>query len=285
MASNKIALKFRSITYPNNETSAAAASGQQAPRARLQRMDSFDLVDASSATPAGSSCLKGRREVSAEGRLKVQQFQTAHSAGSSGGSTGGGLPPGQKLLRFSDECWCTTGEHRLLVRSTGALTSPKGRPGSAVRLGSSSSGNVERLVDWQRKSPDHPHHSVSPSHRSADRRSHSRERRCENCERNYQFSTGLSLPPAASSKQSSEESSATTPTSPPATSETRSRRSQFRRAWSLFSLTCDKEVEKERREKSPQQQSILRPPTRHTYRRGLSGLPIECSSRYLGLAY
>lgn len=58
------------------------------------------------------------------------------------------------------------------------------------------------------------------------------------------------------------------------------RRSQFRRAWSLFSIGCD-EVEKEK----PPPQRILRPPTRHVYRRGISGLPIECTSRHLGVAF
>lgn len=275
MATNKIAMKFRSITYPNHESTQSKKQ-----RGKLQRMESFDFSQ-NEPTPCLKTPGNSRREVSAEGRLRVQQFQHTHSASST-------LAPGQKLLRFSDECWCSTaGEHssRPQARSMGCLTSPKAKPGSAVRLGMCS--NVERLVDWQRKSPDR--HSVSPNH-SLDanhRHSRSKERRSDrdasNSERRSHFSTSVSLPPT--SKQGSEETStATTPTTPPVTSETRSRRSQFRRAWSLFSLTCDKEVERDRREKSPQQR-ILRPPTRHFYRRGLSGLPIECSSRYLGLAY
>lgn len=272
MATNKIAMKFRSITYPNHESTQSKKQ-----RGKLQRMESFDFSQ-NEPTPCLKTPGNTRREVSAEGRLRVQQFQHTHSASST-------LAPGQKLLRFSDECWCNTaGEHssRPQARSVGCLTSPKAKPGSAVRLGMCS--NVERLVDWQRKSPDR--HSVSPNHSldASHRHSRSKERRSDrdasNSERRSHFSTSVSLPPT--SKQGSEDTStATTPTTPPVT---RSRRSQFRRAWSLFSLTCDKEVERDRREKSPQQR-ILRPPTRHFYRRGLSGLPIECSSRYLGLAY
>ncbi|KAG7160895.1 uncharacterized protein LOC121875756 [Homarus americanus] len=62
--------------------------------------------------------------------------------------------------------------------------------------------------------------------------------------------------------------------------DAQNRRSQFRRAWSLFSIGCD-EVEKE---KLPPQR-ILRQPTRYVYRRGISGLPIECTNRHLGIAF
>lgn len=273
MATNKIAMKFRSITYPTTEN-----SGHKKERRRLQRMESFDFSE-SPVVPAKSS--SGRREVSAEGRLRTHQFQHTHSASNT-------LAPGQKMLRFSDECWYSpAGEQagRPHATSVGCLTSPKSKPGAAVRL--SVNSNVERLVDWQRQSPER--HSISPSNSQdhSHRHSRSKERRSErestSNERRSHYSTSVSLPP--SSKSSEQTPTVNTPTSPPtATPEARSRRSQFRRAWSLFSLTCDKEVERERREKSPQQR-ILRPPTRHFYRRGLSGLPIECSTRYLGLAY
>lgn len=57
------------------------------------------------------------------------------------------------------------------------------------------------------------------------------------------------------------------------------RRSQFRRAWSLFSIGCH-----DSHKKAPPQ-SILRQPTRHMYRRGISGLPIECTSRDMGMVF
>lgn len=63
-------------------------------------------------------------------------------------------------------------------------------------------------------------------------------------------------------------------------SDNPSRRSHFRRALSMFLIGCDDET----KEKQPQR-SILRQPTRHTYRRGISGLPIECTNRHVGVAY
>ena len=59
------------------------------------------------------------------------------------------------------------------------------------------------------------------------------------------------------------------------TVQTKSRRSQFRRAISLFTLNCDKETERINKEKIVPNK-ILRPPTKYVYKRGLSGLPIEC---------
>ncbi|MPC70190.1 uncharacterized protein LOC123518611 [Portunus trituberculatus] len=276
MATNKLSIKFRSITYPNSES-----SSQKKQRGRLQRMPSFDFtVNESAASSAAAKASSTRREVSAEGRIRTKQFQHTHSSASS-------LAPGQKMLRFSDECWYSPpGEHsgRPHASSVSCLTSPKSKPGSAIRLNVNS--NVERLVDWSRQSPEK--HSVSPnsSQDLGHRHSRSKERRTDRDstnERRSHYGTSISLPPPA--KCSVQSSTETPPTTPAVTTpEARGRRSQFRRAWSLFSLACDKEVERERREKSPQQK-ILRPPTRHFYRRGLSGLPIECSTRYLGLAY
>ncbi|KAK7079793.1 hypothetical protein SK128_010735 [Halocaridina rubra] len=282
MATNKIAMKFRSITYPNHESPPSKNK-----RGKLQRMKSFDYSQSETATTTSKPTTSTRREVSVEGRIKAKQFQHTHSAS----NTTNTLAPGQKLLRFSDECWCSPSpdhEGRPQAKSVGCLVSPKSKPGTVVRL--SAGGTVERLVDWQRESPDRL--SVSPSHRyeSYSRYSGSKERRSEReasaGERRSHFSASASLPQHSKSSSSTDSATptATTPTTPPVSSEGRSRRSQFRRAWSLFSLTCDKEIERDRREKSPQQR-ILRPPTRHIYRRGLSGLPIECSSRYLGLAY
>lgn len=275
MATNKISIKFRSITYPNNENSA-----QKKQRGRLQRMPSFDFTVTDSPTTSAAKASSTRREVSAEGRLRTKQFQHTHIPAAT-------LAPGQKMLRFSDECWYSSPREQPTGRphtsSVSCLTSPKSKPGSAVRMGGSS--NVERLVDWSRQSPEK--HSVSPSSSQdlGHRHSRSKERRTERDpanERRSHYSTSISLPPPP--KVTEQSSTETTPSTSAVTPEARGRRSQFRRAWSLFSLACDKEVERERREKSPQQK-ILRPPTRHFYRRGLSGLPIECSTRYLGLAY
>ncbi|XP_050701013.1 WAS/WASL-interacting protein family member 1-like [Eriocheir sinensis] len=63
------------------------------------------------------------------------------------------------------------------------------------------------------------------------------------------------------------------------TDDPQGRRSQFRRAWSLFSIGCH-----ENHKKAPPQ-SILRQPTRHIYRRGISGLPVECTNRDMGLVF
>ncbi|KAK4303400.1 hypothetical protein Pmani_024575 [Petrolisthes manimaculis] len=223
-----------------------------------------------------------RREVSAEGRVRTKHFQHTHSCSAT-------LAPGQKLLRFSDECWYSSDRdqhHSPSPHHTSAtcLASPKSKPGSAHRVGSGSS--VERLVDWSRQSPERHPLTHSSSQDLGQRHSRSKERRTDRDvtnERRSHYCASVSLPPPTKSTEQSPGGS--TPTSTQvAAPENRQRRSQFRRAWSLFSLACDKEVERERREKSPQQR-ILRPPTRHFYRRGLSGLPIECSTRYLGLAY
>ncbi|KAK7056552.1 hypothetical protein SK128_019889, partial [Halocaridina rubra] len=58
------------------------------------------------------------------------------------------------------------------------------------------------------------------------------------------------------------------------------RRSQFKRAWTFFSMGCD-EVQKGK----PTPQRILRQPTRYVYRRGISGLPVECTNRNMGVAF
>ncbi|XP_068241355.1 uncharacterized protein [Palaemon carinicauda] len=82
-------------------------------------------------------------------------------------------------------------------------------------------------------------------------------------------------------------SSPSTPSPPPMaapkkriTDDLQNRRSQFRKAWSFFSIGCDATP----KEKSPPKR-ILRQPTRHVYRRGISGLPIECTNRVMGVAF
>ncbi|KAK8388969.1 hypothetical protein O3P69_020733 [Scylla paramamosain] len=194
-------------------------------RFRLRRMNSFDC----SYEDIEVREERSPRELSVEGRLRARHF---HSSSSSSAS----LLPGQKCLRFSDECWSSASQSPS-PRHTGAKTRRSGRSLSLA-------------------------------------------------ERRQQLCSSTSLPQSTDTDctpSTTSPSSTSTSTSTNVSLERRRRRSQFRRAWSLFSLTCDKEVERERREKS--QQKILRPPTRHYYRRGASGLPIECSSTYLGLAY
>lgn len=88
-----------------------------------------------------------------------------------------------------------------------------------------------------------------------------------------QVSSPLPLgPPATTTSHSAPQSKSATQAEDP-------RRSQFRRAWSLFSMGCDES------QKKAQPQSILRQPTRHMYRRGISGLPVECNSRDVGVAF
>ncbi|KAG7160897.1 uncharacterized protein LOC121875776 [Homarus americanus] len=265
MATGKKGLNTRSTTYPTHDTT------KNKLRFSLRRMNSFDCS-------YDDPCLleedKSAREVSAEGRARTCYFQYAHTSTASSA-------PGHKLLRFSDECWCgPTPEQRYIspLKSKQRLNSKY-----------STVGNVEKLVDWQRQSPDR--HSVSPSNSqdAGQRHSRSTERRTGKTgsilERRKQFCSSVSLPPLSKSPPepvSTVNNSNTPAPSTTVSTEGRRRRSQFRRAWSLFSLSCDKDVQ--RREKSPPQR-ILRPPTRRTYRRGVSGLPIQCSTNTLGLAY
>ncbi|XP_045609571.1 uncharacterized protein [Procambarus clarkii] len=264
MATIKKALSCRSTTYPLKDSTKIKA------RFSLRRMKSFDCSFEESALREE----RRMRDVSAEGRLRAEYFQYTNSPTSA-------FAPAQKILRFSDECWCgpavepdcvspTKSKHRILSRTN-------------------ASGNAEKLVDWQRHFPERRSLSPSSSQESCHRHSRASEKSCcrnaSIMERRRQFCSSVSLPP--STKLPSEPGSSTTSVNSttahaPVSTEGRRRRSQFRKAWSLFSLTCGKETP--RREKSPQQR-ILRPPTRHEYRRGLSGLPIQCSTNKLGLAY
>ncbi|XP_045585674.1 uncharacterized protein [Procambarus clarkii] len=84
----------------------------------------------------------------------------------------------------------------------------------------------------------------------------------------------------SSSLSSAARSSASLARSNTSSDDADNRRWQFRRAWSFFSAGCD-----ERRKGKPPPQKILRQPTRHVYRRGISGLPVECTNRSLGVAF
>ncbi|CAL4111709.1 unnamed protein product [Meganyctiphanes norvegica] len=300
MAANKITMKFRSITFPNHEV-----VDEKKKRGKLSRTASFDLdprdptVSGSSpgrtmagVSGCGISITQRSRNISAEGRLRVQQFQHTRSVSST-------LVPGaglQKTIRFSDECQCSPSVSlspgaRCQPRCEYCLSSQKSKSTNYLRHAGNTS--TERLMDWNRRSNDRM--NLSPSDDNLERRSRSIERRCDRLDhRRNHHCASVSLPPPnqlpsiSVSDPSSpitglpSASAAITGSSPPMSSEGRSRKSQFRRAWSLFTVSCDKEAEK--REKSSQQR-ILRLPTRHVYRRGMSGLPIDCTPNYLGLAY
>ncbi|XP_045135442.1 putative protein TPRXL [Portunus trituberculatus] len=256
------------------------------------------------------------RELSVEGRLRARHFHSYSSSSSSAS-----LLPGQKFLRFSDECWCgpmiehcavilskSRQRQRFGLRSSSSSSSSSSNSSSSSDSSSSSNTNcsitsctstnccysgatsTERLIDWQRQPSEKVKHrsstSQSPSPRHTGAKTRRSGRSLSLAERRRQLCSSASLPQSTDTDctPSTTTSPTSTTTSTNVCLERRRRRSQFRRAWSLFSLTCDKDMERERREKSPQQK-ILRPPTRHYYRRGASGLPIECSSTYLGLAY
>ncbi|XP_071540080.1 uncharacterized protein [Panulirus ornatus] len=153
--------------------------------------------------------------------------------------------------------------------------------------------DVERLKNWRRNSLTF----IATNHRSSDAASrvHSgninRQRSVSSGQVLRGLSTRLSDNIRPKSQTSAYLSSSLSSGTPSSTSlgksndsaayeDLHNRRSQFRRAWSLFSIGCD-EIEKEK----PPPQRILRPPTRHVYRRGISGLPIECTSRHLGIAF
>ncbi|XP_053636952.1 uncharacterized protein [Cherax quadricarinatus] len=262
MTSSKNGLNYRSTTYLFNDNFKNKA------RFSLRRMNSFDC----SYEDTSMRVERIKREASAEGRLRGDHFQYTHS------STGC-LAPGQKMLRFSDECWCGPAvEH-----SCDSPTKLKQRTVSKLNSGAS----VERRTNSQRSLTERRSLSPANSKDVTHRHNRSSDRHyCKTCsimERRRQFCSSVSLP--STSKPPYEAVTPVSSTPAPSTAvstEGRRRRSQFRRAWSLFTISCDKDVQ--RREKSPQP-SILRAPTRHIYRRGLSGLPIQCSSNTLGLAY
>ena len=304
MSSNKLSLQYRSVTYPHAENvtriccyghlrcTLHSSSPSNNKTNKLTRMQSFDedRVDdevAALSLQAEQSSSHNRnammrRNISEEGRLRTHQFQQTHS------SSSGLTVPVQKILRFSDdslsqsrraETHAQTQGFRNHVRSISCVPLSKFRSPSPRN----SSFNSERLADWQRTSYERLNISPNRSHErmessppccsSRGNRLHT-ERRCERClsaEPKLGMSDRLSPTEAASPSNRSGGSSTT------GNGDARSRRSQFRRAISLFSLSCDKETERDRRDKTPQR--ILRPPTRYVYRRGVSGLPIECTQR------
>ena len=236
---------------------------------------------------------RSRRNLSAEGWMKVQTFQQTHSASSTSSLS-------QKSLRFSADGLRRTPTVHLSASQTHSrsasclpLSRYRGhsyttsrdesspyhltRPSSGEIQTHSSRSSFDRSSQSPKKSFDkgesspHEQQTNCPKHKNVDRK-------CEKCSLNNSESQG--------SSSGTKPSSPTEPSSSvqQSQSDSRSRRSQFRRAISLFSLSCDKETERTK-EKSGSQQKILRPPTRHVYKKGLSGLPIEYNSRTMTTAY
>lgn len=161
--------------------------------------------------------------------------------------------------------------------------------------------DVERLKNWRRNSltltPSMTAYSLSSRPCSSTTSTSTNNTAPNNAtkeKRPRPLSQGHELPPLHPGRMAAKQhvpsralNSPSTITSPP-TSQTKSiehtndpqdRRSQFRRAWSLFSMGCH-----ESHKKAPPQ-SILRQPTRYLYRRGISGLPVECTSRDMGVVF
>ncbi|XP_066968994.1 uncharacterized protein [Macrobrachium rosenbergii] len=150
----------------------------------------------------------------------------------------------------------------------------------APRIESRQTANAERLKNWRRSS------LTIASNRSQSLGIVSREQHREVPPRTLSLHQPIEGRRSCPSPLSSF-SSPSTPSPPPMalskkriTDDLQSRRSQFRKAWSFFSIGCD-DIPKEK----PPPKRILRQPTRHVYRRGISGLPIECTNRVMGLAF
>lgn len=260
MATNKTFL--RSVTFPKYEYTEEKLSS------KLQRMRSADLstevssrrrhVSEDGLLNRTQDSQNGRksnrtRGVSAQGHVKLQHFQHAHSTS------------------------CTPSPRTKSCRSTdGRLCGSVGR--STHEVDSRSVGNLQssrfRGEDWRARDGRHCSHDRSLRHR----RSRSVQRRSERSRHRSQLCASVSLPPLSKEFPEYTQSPATPPAQP-TSPDARGRLSQLRRALSLFSMSCDKEVGK-----SPQRR-ILRPPTKHLYRKGVSGLPIKCSPNRIGLVY
>lgn len=263
MAANKTI--FRSVTFPKYEYTEKKMSGP------LQRMRSADLsteVNSRrqlsedgllSSTQGSQKSMKSNRSrgVSAQGHVKMQHFQHAHSTSCT-------PSPRTRSCRSTDGRLCGSvgrSTHEVDSRSVGNLQSSKFR-------------GEELPLDWRARDRRHCSHDRSLRHR----RSRSVQRRSERSRHRSQLCASVSLPPLSKGFPEYTQSP-TTPPVQPASPDTRGRLSHLRRALSLFSMSCDKEVGK-----SPQRR-ILRPPTKHLYRKGVSGLPIKCSPNRIGLVY
>lgn len=242
---------------------------------------------------------KAKRNLSEEGWLRVQTFQQTHSASSALGTC-------QKSLRFSADNSvrkCSPSTNDEITTSKNHSRSASCLPFSRFKGFSTSRENApHRSFDRLSLSPKKSFDNVECSP-SVDQLTCSRhripEKICDKCNSFRsrgssaesrelpQLNTQSPTEPTTSVGQSSTTgTSGTSGTSstPTTSADTRSRRSQFRRAISLFSLSCDKETERNIKDKGAPQK-ILRPPTRHFYRKGHSGLPIECGTRTMTIAY
>lgn len=183
--------------------------------------------------------------------------------------------PGEYLI-YNENC-AVHGHRRA---SSGHYILPKSASCPApARPFTRQSMDVERLKNWRRNSLTltAPRSQGDASRqRAASSERHTSKPSSRFRYDHYDLSSSSSESSTPSLLTPSSSSSAVKSASP---DDPHNRRSQFRRAWSLF-IGCD-ESPKEK----PPPQRILRQPTRHVYRRGISGLPIECTNRYLGVAF
>lgn len=236
----------------------------------MQRLRSADLSYASERNFAGGDTLdpkpsqksqistRGRSEraLSVEGQLKRNGFRHNHSMSCT-------PSPRMRENRSSDGRLCGDVEPHLRrgeARSAGDLHSNRAR------------GGEERLLDWNARTPNQDNPTFERRSRSLYRNS---EKTLHN-RRQKQLCACNSVPPM---RQCSDDIYKEDSPLSAVSLNTRSRSSQIRRVLSLLSVVCDKEVEK-----TPKKR-ILRPPTKHQYRRGISGLPVRCSPNHLGLVY
>lgn len=266
MASNKLSWKLRRVTYPKYESkkekkgtplqrirSADMSYEEQIMHVREKNLDREDISDQESSHYIQDARRNTERDLSLEGRPKRNMFRHSHS-------TSCAPSPRARASSSSGSSTCEGVERHFRqdkTRSAGDLH--LNRP----------CGGEERLLDWSTRTADQDH--------KFERRSRSLYRNSEKTlqeRRQKQLCACKSVPPT---RQCSEDIYEGHLPISSASLDTRSRSSQLRRMLSLFSVVCDKEVEKS----SPKK--ILRPPTKHVYRKGVSGLPVRCSPNRLGL--
>lgn len=198
---------------------------------------------------------RSERGISLEGRLKRNIFRHSHSTSCT-------PSPRARASHSSDGRICGGVEHLRQDKTRSASDLCSNRP----------RGGEERLLDWNTRTVDQDSHKFERRSRSLYRNSEKtlQERRQK------QLCACKSVPPM---RQCSEDIYKEDLPISPVSLDTRSRSSQLRRVLSLFSMVCDKDVAKS----SPKK--ILRPPTKHLYRKGMSGLAVRYSPNRLGLVY
>nr|XP_053637121.1 uncharacterized protein LOC128692129 [Cherax quadricarinatus]XP_053637122.1 uncharacterized protein LOC128692129 [Cherax quadricarinatus]XP_053637123.1 uncharacterized protein LOC128692129 [Cherax quadricarinatus] len=255
---------------------------------------------------------RGQRNHSARSQERPSFFQKLH------GDAASCLPPRPQM--YSDDTWKTNqcrvvspvtqqifysdAAHKLLLRTSGdqpliynencevhgrnsshsSSMSKSVSCSSAVHSQPRQNVSGERLKNWRRNSFTFTtaskvyNNATARRHVEATHRSVSLEQdlQCLPSTANQKRNKPRKSTSVSSSLSSAVPSSTSFIKSDAAFHEDHNRRSHFRRAWSLFSIACN-EVEKEK----PPPQKILRQPTRHVYRRGISGLPIECTNRHI----